>query len=70
MHLFEEYQAVMVKPKIVHKNHVSSNSVFLFIYYFLFIAKSHILLKIYLLVAEIFLLKYLKSDSICYSLHY
>lgn len=62
----------MIAPKTVPKNQVSSNLVFLFIYGFfvLFIAKSHILLKIYMSVAEIFLFKYLKSDSICFSLHY
>lgn len=60
----------MIEPKIVHENYISSNLAFSFIYYFLLIAKSHILLKIYMSVAEIFLFKYLKSDSICFSLHY
>lgn len=54
----------MIRPKIVQKNQVSSNLAFFLI------AKSHILLKIYMSVAEISLFKYLKSDSICFSLHY
>lgn len=64
----------MIEPKIVQKDQASSHLTFLFIYCFflllLFIAKSHILLKIYMSVTAIFLFKYLRSDSICFSLHY